>query len=64
MPRGLSPNVCNQIERDGVIPPECSFLNPTLHFCPDWDGMLIDDSDPEFAKCTCPQFKAKRPSGE
>lgn len=53
MPRGLSPNECNKIEREETIPPECLFLNPTLHFCPDWDSMLIDDSDVEFECCCC-----------
>jgi len=53
MPRGLSPNQCNEIERSGVIPPECQFLNPTLHRCPDWDGLLIDNSDPEIERCSC-----------
>lgn len=53
MPRGLSPMTCNEIERAGAIPPECAFLNPTLHLCPDWDGLLIDDSDPEIEKCSC-----------
>jgi hypothetical protein len=53
MPRGLSPNACNTIEREGVIPPECSFLNPTLHFCPSWQDALIDDTDPEYDRCRC-----------
>jgi hypothetical protein len=53
MPRGLSPNICNQIERSGVIPDECKFLNSTLHFCDSWKGMLLDDSDPEFDRCEC-----------
>jgi hypothetical protein len=53
MPRGLSPNVCNDIERNNAIPDECRFLNPTLHFCESWKGMLIDDSDPEFDHCRC-----------
>lgn len=53
MPRGLNPNQCNEIEATGVIPAECLFLNPTLHVCPDWDGLLIDDTDPEFEKCAC-----------
>ena len=26
---------------------------PYLHYCYDWDGMLIDDSCPEFECCTC-----------
>lgn len=24
-----------------------------LHWCPDWDYMLIDPLDPEFMACTC-----------
>lgn len=24
-----------------------------LHFCYDWDGMLIDHTDPEFECCNC-----------
>lgn len=53
MPRGLSPNMCNEIERTGIIPPECSFMNPTLHFCPTWKGALIDDTDAEHDRCGC-----------
>lgn len=53
MPRGLSPLVCNEIERTGTIPDECSFMNETLHFCPNWQGALIDDSDPEYERCRC-----------
>lgn len=55
MPRGLGPVQCNEIERTGDIPAECQFMNPTLHLCPDWDGLLIDDSDPEFETCHCDQ---------
>lgn len=53
MPRGIGPAMCNQIERTGVIPPECLFLNETLHFCPDWGAALIDSSDPEYERCCC-----------
>lgn len=53
MPRGLSPTMCNEIERAGVIPPECLFLNESLHFCPSWQEALIDDTDPEFERCRC-----------
>lgn len=53
MPKGLSPNQCNQIEQTRRIPPECAFLNETLHFCSHWHGMLIDESDPEFETCRC-----------
>lgn len=24
-----------------------------LHYCPEWDGLLIDKNDPEFGVCTC-----------
>ncbi len=24
-----------------------------LHFCDDWDGLLIDQADPEFEACSC-----------
>lgn len=54
MPRGLSPNQCNEIEAKGIIPDECKFMNPTLHICRNgWDGYLIDDSDPEIEQCKC-----------
>lgn len=60
MPRGLSPNQCNEIEHNGVIPPECSFMNPTLHFCwTGWGGYLIDDGDPEYERCRCDDYGAK-----
>jgi hypothetical protein len=26
---------------------------PFLHWCYEWDGMLIDKNDPEFEVCTC-----------
>lgn len=53
MPRGLSPLMCNEIERKGIIPDECLFLNETLHFCLSWQDALIDDSDPEYDRCRC-----------
>ena len=53
MPRGINPTKCNEIEKEGHIPEECIFLNPSLHFCPDWQGALIDSSDPEYDRCTC-----------
>lgn len=61
MPRGLSPLQCNQIERDGVIPDECRFMNESLHFCSGWDGLLIDNSDPEFSHCKCEETKRDKP---
>lgn len=61
MPRGLSPNICNEIERNNAIPDECCFLNPSLHFCTSWKGMLIDDSDPEFDHCRCERGSERNP---
>lgn len=26
---------------------------PTLHFCPEWDYLLIDKNDPEYEACLC-----------
>lgn len=26
---------------------------PYLHWCAEWDGLLIDKGDPEFEVCTC-----------
>ena len=57
MPQGMNPLVCNDIERKGEIPEECKFLNPSLHFCPSWDGMLIDNTDPEFEHCDCQEYQ-------
>jgi len=28
-------------------------LNPTYHWCPDWDYMAICDKDKEYDCCTC-----------
>jgi hypothetical protein len=54
MPKGLNPLQCNEIEESRVIPDECLFLNPTLHFCwTAWGGALIDENDPEYARCKC-----------
>lgn len=26
---------------------------PTLHWCPEWDYLLIQEGDPEFECCSC-----------
>lgn len=28
-------------------------INPTYHFCPDWDYMVFCDKDPEASGCNC-----------
>ena len=38
---------------------------PYLHYCYEWDGLLIDVSDDEFDACTCFENKPKRrPNGK
>jgi hypothetical protein len=32
---------------------------PFLHWCPEWDYLLIDKSDGEFEVCTCFERDAK-----
>lgn len=34
---------------------------PHMHFCPDWDFLLIHYRDPEFAHCTCERFQGAQP---
>lgn len=28
-------------------------INPTYHWCDEWDGMVIGDKDKEFDVCLC-----------
>ena len=39
--------------KGGYIPLKYREREPTLHFCNEWDGMLIDKTDPEFEVCLC-----------
>lgn len=32
---------------------EIRYWKPTLHWCHEWDGLLIDKNDPEFEACRC-----------
>lgn len=45
---------------------EIAQWKPKLHFCQDWDFLLIDESDPEFQSCGCftPAARASAPVGE
>lgn len=56
MPRDLTNEDVQRIEKIGVIPNRLKHRNPTLHFCKEWDFMLIDDSDPEWEACTESNF--------
>ena len=42
-----------QIDSVGVVTRNQGIKYPYLHWCHEWDGMLIDDSDPEFDCCLC-----------
>ena len=32
-------------------------VNPTYHWCPDWDYMVICDTDSEWEACGCVRWK-------
>lgn len=41
-----------------------SYWKPYLHFCPEFDGLLIDKGDLEFKYCKCfPEWAIKRMQG-
>jgi len=42
-----------KLQKTDKIPDEMLKMNPTLHFCTEWDDLVIDDSCEEFAACTC-----------
>lgn len=49
----LLPAVRKHIEVAQEIPDDMKDKYPRLHFCEDWDFMLINDDDPEFEVCNC-----------
>lgn len=36
-----------------LTPADHEASNGFLHFCDEWDGLLIDKDDPEFSCCSC-----------
>jgi hypothetical protein len=36
-----------------LTPEDHAAANGFLHFCSDWDGLLIDQTAPEFDCCSC-----------
>ena len=50
------------VDKLGVISDELKKLYPTLHFCYEWDLMLVDDGMPEFECCSC--LKKPQATGE
>lgn len=53
----MMPQLTNEqirdIESGGIIPTRLKEKDHTLHFCPDWDFMLIAHGDPEWEACCC-----------
>lgn len=49
----LSEHDYADIENVGVIPPDLKAAIPTLHFCPEWDCMLLHAPMPEMEMCHC-----------
>ena len=49
----LHPAVRKKIQKAGFIPEELQAKYPRLHFCQDWDFMLLNDDDEEFTLCHC-----------
>lgn len=47
------------INRGDSIPWWSRLIWPTLHFCFEWDGMLVDESMPEYDCCRCGKTKGK-----
>ena len=56
MPAGLSPERVAFLERHPtarLMLEDIAMAGGFLHFCADWDGLLIDQTDPEFECCHC-----------
>jgi len=56
MPAGLSPERVAFLERHPTAPvmaEDHALAGGFLHFCIEWDDLLIDQTDPEFESCTC-----------
>lgn len=48
-----NPELFWQINNSGVIPEELIEKYPTLHFCIEWDFLLIEEGMEEFECCLC-----------
>ena len=56
MPRGIGAVRIVALERNlcaKLTPADHELAAGFLHFCDDWDGLLIDREDPEFDCCHC-----------
>lgn len=55
------PKACCDTNDDGN--PQCDGTCVHRHACPDWDYLVIDDSDPEYEMCLCAQHGGQRHPG-
>lgn len=46
-------------ETTGVMSKELKDSQPTAHFCPDWDFLVIWEGCSEFEACLCPKEVTK-----
>jgi hypothetical protein len=42
-----------EMMEEGIIPLDELDKRPTLHFCYEWDGLVIEEGDAEFECCNC-----------
>lgn len=60
MSQGLTSSERKKIEKEQLIPPTTKAWDSSLHFCLDWDFMLISKHDPEAKACLCtPDYIAR-----
>lgn len=45
--------------KEGKIPDWAIAESPTLHFCLDWDALVVEDGDPEYESCFCIEDEKK-----
>lgn len=54
MPKGLSHGRIWELESgDRMTWTDHAIAGGFLHFCADWDFLVIDQTDPEFEGCSC-----------
>lgn len=56
MPRGMPSARCRYLELNfdaKLTRDDHAAAAGFLHFCDEWDGLLIDRDDPEFECCSC-----------
>ncbi len=56
--QGYSQHIINKYTFEDIWNAKGPIINKQKHYCPDWDFMEIDNTNPEFECCLC--FKKKR----